>query len=286
MINNINNSNNSNKISNYENLNCNISNINNNYIYYLNNLYEKKTIPNIIFYGINQSGKKTVLENFLKLIYKTNDNIKKYALIINCAHGKGNIKFIRETLKYFANFSINSIKLDNNISQYTFKSIILLNADRLTIDAQSALRRCIEIYSKNTRFFIVVENKHKILKPILSRFSHIYFNKKIKFIENKIFKKKLISLTKLIENYDNNNNNINLINILDLTNKIYNNGYSSELLIEFLNIKLSDNLLKYKLLLILNNYKFYFKNDKLVILFCLNYFYFRNNDCLENIKVY
>jgi hypothetical protein len=49
-----------------------------------------------------------------------------------------------------------------------------LNADKLTIDAQSAMRRCIEIFSHNTRFFIVVDDKCKILKPILSRLCEIY----------------------------------------------------------------------------------------------------------------
>lgn len=250
---------------------------------YLNNLYHKKTIPNIIFYGDNLTGKKTVLENFLNLIYKNQENIKKYVLIINCSHGKGNIKFIRETLKYFANFSINNIKNDN-IILYTFKSIVLLNADKLTIDAQSALRRCIEIYSNNTRFFIVVENKQKILKPILSRFSHIYFNKKINIIDNKIYKpnKKLTILNNILHKF-NNSENINLINILNLTNKIYNNAISSNLLINYINSKLKDNFNKYYFLSLINNYKFFFKNDKLIILFCLNFFYFRNNNNLENI---
>jgi hypothetical protein len=55
-----------------------------------------------------------------------------------------------------------------------FKIIVLQNADKLTIDAQSALRRSIEIYSNNTRFFIIVENIQKILNPILSRFCEIY----------------------------------------------------------------------------------------------------------------
>ena len=51
---------------------------------------------------------------------------------------------------------------------------MLLNADQLTIDAQSALRRCIEIFSKSTRFILIIQNKDKILKPILSRFCEIY----------------------------------------------------------------------------------------------------------------
>ena len=81
--------------------------------------------------------------------------------------GKG-IKFIREELKFFAKSHINF--KDGNL----FKSIILSNADKLTIDAQSALRRCIELFSHTTRFFIIVEDKYKLLKPILSRFAEIY----------------------------------------------------------------------------------------------------------------
>ena len=118
----------------------------------INKLYETKNIPNIIFHGRNLTGKKTILEYLIKIVYKTSENIKKYVLIINCAHGKGNIKFIRENLKHFANTII------NNNNNYLFKSIILLNADKLTIDAQSALRRCIEIYNHSTRFFIIVDD--------------------------------------------------------------------------------------------------------------------------------
>jgi len=89
--------------------------------------------------------------------------MKNYVMNVNCAHGKG-IKFIRDDLKFFARTNIDL--QDGNI----FKSIILLNADKLTIDAQSALRRCIELFSHSTRFFIVVDDKYKLLKPILSRF--------------------------------------------------------------------------------------------------------------------
>ena len=88
-------------------------------------------------------------------------------MIVNCSHGKG-IKFIREELKFFAKTNIQS-----NYG-VIFKSIVLINADSLTTDAQSALRRCIELFSYNTRFFIIVENKHKLLNPILSRFCEIY----------------------------------------------------------------------------------------------------------------
>ncbi len=42
-----------------------------------------------------------------------------------------------------------------------------------------ALRRCIEQFSMNTRFFLIVENKQKLLNPILSRFCEIYFHEYI-----------------------------------------------------------------------------------------------------------
>ena len=88
-------------------------------------------------------------------------------MMVNWAQVKG-IKFIREELKFFAKTNIQS----NNGT--IFKTIVLINADYLTIDAQSALRRCIELFSYNTRFFILVENKNKLLNPILSRFCEIY----------------------------------------------------------------------------------------------------------------
>ena len=134
----------------------------------LNFFLETGKIPNIIFHGSSGSGKRTIVNNFISDIYQHNKElIKNYVMYVNCAHGKG-IKFVRDELKFFAKTHINSNGGD------IFKSIVLLNADKLTIDAQSALRRCIELFSRSTRFFIIVEDKYKLLKPILSRFCEIY----------------------------------------------------------------------------------------------------------------
>ena len=125
-------------------------------------------IPNIIFHGSSGSGKSTVVNEFINKIYNNNkEKIKDFVMYVNCAHGKG-IKFIREELKFFAKSHINCNGGD------VFKCIVLLNGDKLTMDAQSALRRCIELFSHTTRFFIIVEDKYKLLKPILSRFCEIY----------------------------------------------------------------------------------------------------------------
>lgn len=130
---------------------------------------ENKSIPNIIFYGPYGSGKRHIISYFLNAIYKNIENKNEYIMYINCAFGKG-IKFIREELKYFAKLNMCSHK--QNIPY--FKSIILLHADNLTIDAQSALRRCIELFSFNTRFFILVNSKSKLIDPIVSRFCMLY----------------------------------------------------------------------------------------------------------------
>ena len=93
----------------------------------LDTFIEKKKIPHIIFYGEVGSGKHYILEYFIEKIYKRAD--KKHVLYVNCAHNKG-IRFFRDELKFFAKTNI-----QNNGGNF-FKSIILFNADKLTMDAQ------------------------------------------------------------------------------------------------------------------------------------------------------
>ena len=50
----------------------------------LNNFIENKKIPNLIFHGTSGSGKKTLLFNFLKEVYKNETNfMKNYVMIVN-----------------------------------------------------------------------------------------------------------------------------------------------------------------------------------------------------------
>ena len=129
---------------------------------------ENHKIPHIIFYGNCGTGKRYILNYFINKIYQNdNDKIKEYVMYVNCAHCKG-IRFIRDDIKFFAKRNM------QNDNGKIFKSIILFNAEKLTTDAQSALRRCIENFSHNTRFFIVIENINNLLNPILSRFCSIY----------------------------------------------------------------------------------------------------------------
>jgi DNA polymerase III delta prime subunit len=262
----------------------------------LNYFHEIHKIPNILFHGPSGSGKRTIVNDFIHKIYDNDrDKIKLFVMYVNCSHGKG-IKFIREELKFFAKTHINS-----NCGN-VFKSIVLLNADKLTIDAQSALRRCIEIFSHNTRFFIIAEDKYNLMKPILSRFCEIYVPEPIlndKLINlnqynlNNVFKIKDIKiqrqewlkreLTKLISKKKC------LESLMSLSTKLYENGYSALEIINLLeNSKFLEDIIngekRYELLFTFNRIRKEFRNEKLLFLFILNFVFLSSDLSLENMS--
>ena len=250
-----------------------------------------KKIPNIIFHGPSGGGKRTILTDFINNIYQSNKEImRSHVLFVDCAHGRG-IKFIREDLKFFAKTNIH-----NADSGARFKSIILLNADKLTVDAQSALRRCIELFSHSTRFFIVVENKYKLLKPILSRFCEIYISHpiyngeevnlhKYNISETFNFNKFETSRSEYLKNqFSKLTKQVNYTEIIKCVEKLYNKSYSGLDIINFIdnNSKL-ENRFKYSLLTTLHKIRREFRNEKLLMLLILNFVYVRSDYNLENI---
>ena len=83
------------------------------------------------------------------------------------------IQAIREKVKTFAQKIVT--KLESK-SLADFQIIILDEADLLTTDAQSALRRIIEDNSNQTRFCIICNYVSKIIDPIVSRCAKFRFN--------------------------------------------------------------------------------------------------------------
>lgn len=243
----------------------------------LDYFYENQKIPNLIFHGSSGTGKHTIVQDFLNKIYGSNKHkLKTNVMIVNCAHGKG-IKFIREELKFFAKTNIQS-----NLG-VLFKSIVLSNADCLTIDAQSALRRCIELFSHNTRFFIIVENKHKLLNPILSRFCEIYVPEYI--VDGKIINLHIYILQEKYKfNYDlekkdfitakfqefMNCSNITHSYLIDFCSELYEKGYSALDLMKV--IQESDKIeegIKASLMLDFQKVKSEFRYEKLLMFYML-----------------
>ena len=250
-------------------------------------------IPNIIFNGPSGSGKSTIVNDFISLIYGENrEKINNFVMYVNCAHGKG-IKFIREELKFFAKTHINSNGGD------TFKSIVLFNGDKLTMDAQSALRRCIELFSHNTRFFIIVEDKYKMLKPILSRFCEIYvsepeYNGKtinlykynlgetyklndIKSVRNDWLKKEIQKCVKPTMSDED---------IKDFVTKLYEKAYNALDLIKLIEdgcFQINQER-RYELLVAFNKTRKEIRNEKLLLMFIINFTFIDRDQSLENIS--
>ena len=257
----------------------------------LEHFHHNHKIPNILFHGPSGSGKKTIVRNFLNLIYDGNkDKIKDFVMSVNCAHGKG-IKFIRDELKFFAKTHINSNGGD------MFKSIVLLNADKLTIDAQSALRRCIELFSHTTRFFIIVEDKYKLLKPILSRFCEMYIpepmngnlyvrNIDATFSMQDIKQQRAVWLKKELDKMMTSK--ITQPQLIAFITKLYEKSYSGIDLIGMLEDPTVAPALtlekRYELLFQFSLVRREFRNEKLIMLFILNFAYLSSNVSLENIS--
>lgn len=259
--------------------------------------YNNHKIPNIIFNGSSGSGKSTIVNDFITLIYDGNkEKIRDFVMYVNCAHGKG-IKFIRDELKFFAKTHINSN------GGNTFKSIVLFNGDKLTMDAQSALRRCIELFSHNTRFFIIVEDKYKLLKPILSRFCEIYIPEpeykgkiinlyrynldetfkltSVKNVRSEWLKKEILKLLS-VETTETD--------LIIFVTKLYEKAYNALDLIKLLEdgyfndqTQITDNK-KYELLIAFNKVRKEFRNEKLLLLFILNFTFLNIDINLENIS--
>ena len=262
-----------------------------------------KKIPNIIFHGSSGSGKRTITDDFLYKIYDGNrEKMKKHIMTVECSHGKG-IKFIREDLKFFAKSHIQSNQGAN------FKSIVLLNADSLTIDAQSALRRCIELFSHNTRFFIVVENRERLLNPILSRFCEIYvspFVLPIKYdTDNVLTRPATMSPTELVvkeavsplptttetlyqelcEKYSSTNENFNetVKQIINDATEWCEAGYSALKWIECLRCMESPK--KTMITMCYHKIKPDVRSEKLLVYYAIYFTFVSSNEDLENILV-
>ena len=122
-------------------------------------LKNQKEMPHLLFSGSAGVGKTTMAICISKEIL--GDKWKDYTLELNASDERG-IGMVRERVKKFSRFA----GLDTEIQ---FKIIILDEADEMTSDAQTALRRIIEDTAKFCRFILIANNISKIINPIQSR---------------------------------------------------------------------------------------------------------------------
>jgi replication factor C small subunit len=118
---------------------------------------EKRNMPNMMFSGPAGTGKTSSSIAMAKEFFST--NFEQNFLELNASDDRG-IDIVRNTIKDFAR----TLAFDSN-----FKIIFLDECDALTQDAQQALRRTMEKYTKTCRFILSCNYSSKIIEPIQSR---------------------------------------------------------------------------------------------------------------------
>jgi replication factor C small subunit len=123
----------------------------------LRSYIDRDDLPHLLFSGPAGIGKTTAATAIARAVY--GDDWRGNFLELNASDERG-IDVVRDRIKNFARASFGG---------YDYRIIFLDEADSLTSDAQSALRRTMEQFADNTRFILSCNYSSRIIDPIQSR---------------------------------------------------------------------------------------------------------------------
>lgn len=133
----------------------------------IDRLTSENKMPHLLLYGPPGTGKtSTILAVARKLFGVQMHNM---VLELNASDERG-IDVVRQQIQDFASTQSFSFGAKASV-----KLVLLDEADAMTKDAQFALRRVIERYTKSTRFALICNNVNKIIPALQSRCTRFRF---------------------------------------------------------------------------------------------------------------